>query len=554
MNYDDDGQERVRLRIKLVLGILGSIGFAFPLIAMFWFHASPLPMANESLAYRFLLCERILHGEGATAWIWQGFVTSALQTNILSLLNLFSHATPDQLEMRIRWFTFIYLSLVSGGCASTLYVAARLRTINVAGMVLLVLAADGPVFLTRVIGFYYYNLPDYLVLNVLFVVIAVLLFQHWWVKPQSDSSEGMLESMFAGLLLGFMVANKVTMIVIGAVPIAALLLRPRVKWQYLLLRGIVAAIAAVIGFLFVVLVMYRFDAYAAETVVKLLLGSVQNLSRTELGFWTVEFRTYLTGYSYGTIIGFFLAAVVIAALPIWRSERSRTPYYTMVCILVLAGGAWVYLLGKRPAGTTFFEAVIAWLSLGCMALSMIRQSLRGSLLIQLIFGATFVIADVTFSPRFGELCNGLRDSAKQDSDFWRVHRELRDFAGKSETIVIIPDNTYAYGGVPEFLLKGTADFPTWNITEHGRPTLEAYAPHMDFRSNYAGDLNNPYPAGAVLFWVDLPENTPIEQRYNFLRAFSLKSGVRSKSWIIPTAATRTLHAYAIQIPSEPTKT
>jgi hypothetical protein len=551
MNRGDFSQAKTCSRVKVALAILGSLCFAFPLTAMLWFHASPLPMANESLAYRFMLSERILHGEGATAWIWQGQFTSAIQTTELAVINLFSLACPAQLESRVRLFAFFYLAVVSAACASTLFIAARLKTVNAAGMVLLVLSAGGPVFLTRVIGFYYFNLPDYLVLNALLAVIALLLFQHWWAKPETDSSRGIVEASFGGLMLGLMTANKVTMIVVGAMPIVALVLRPQVKWQDRLIRAAAMAIAASGGFFFVFLWLYRFDAHAAATAVRLLLGSVHDLSKPESGFWIFEFRTYLTGYSYSLIIGFYLATALIAALPIWPSERPRRIYYLMLGTLFLAGIAWTCFLGMRPAGTTFFEAVVAWMILGCMALSMIRQSLRGSLLILFIFGVAVMTADVTFSPRFGDLRNGLRESTKQDKDLWRVYYELLEFACGRETIVIIPDNTYAYYGVPEFLLKGTADFPTWSITSHGRPTLECYAHRLSFRSDYVGDVNNPYPPNAVLFWVDLPENVPIEQRCVYLKVLSLQKSLRRKSWVIPTGATRLLSAYAVQTPSEP---
>ena len=266
------GDERQARRIKVALAILGGAGFAFPLLAMLWYRASPLVIGAESLGVRFLLSERILHREGPSAWVWQGFFTSAVQTGILAVMDFFSHASPQNLESRTSLYAYAYLILVALGGGATFFIAARLRSINPAGMALLVLAAIGPIFLTKTIGFYYFTLPDYYVLNVLFVAVAVLLFQHWSVAAAVPEGLGRLAStaLGAGLLLGFMIANKLTMLAVGIVPVAALLLRPPIKFPAVVVKLAAIGIAAPAGFRFILWALYRFNTHDASLVLRKL--------------------------------------------------------------------------------------------------------------------------------------------------------------------------------------------------------------------------------------------------------------------------------------------
>ena len=271
----------------------------------------------------------------------------------------------------------------------------------------------------------------------------------------------------------------------------------------------------------------------------------------ELDFWTFQFRANLVRYSYGVIIAFFLIAALIAAIPYWRSVCARWVHYLILAVLLGAGGSWVYFLSKRPAGTTFFEAATSWLALGCMALSLIRLSRRGSLLVFWFFLGGIAYSACSFA--LGGNIGALRSSAVQGKMMWRLHHDLLEFAAGREVIVILPDNSYCYGGVAEALVKGAGDFPGWTVTRHGRPSLDLYAPTLNFRSEFGNTSpNETYPANLPsLFWVDRPELEPIASKYARLDEIARRQDLRRKDWSIPIV-NGLLSAHAIQTPETAT--
>lgn len=144
----------------------------------------------------------------------------------------------------------------------------------------------------------------------------------------------------------------------------------------------------------------------------------------------------------------------------------------------------------------------------------------------------------------------LRESAPWARNMWRLHHELLEFAYDRDIIVIHPQNHYGYGGVAEFLLKGTADVPTWNVTTNGRPILERYAPRMSYRHEYSGPHPNaPYPENVILFWIDRPEFPPLTEQYALLKAACFVPETEQKTWSMVIQGGRaTIVAHAVKLP------
>jgi hypothetical protein len=118
-------------------------------------------------------------------------------------------------------------------------------------------------------------------------------------------------------------------------------------------------------------------------------------------------------------------------------------------------------------------------------------------------------------------------------EMWRLHRELLGFAAGREVIVILPRNEYTYLGAAEFLLKGTANFNSWTVGEHGRPVLDGYAPRMTFRSEYSGTPpDSPFPRSSVIFWVDIPNLPPLIERYSGLRELNSRAAGHRRDWAL----------------------
>lgn len=533
------------LKLRLSLATLLAVAFAFPNLAELWYHADPLTIANESVAYRYLFSERLLNGEGSSVWVLAGFLTTAMQTTWLAVLNLFSHANAAELHWRLQAFSYGFSAMVILGATGVLFAAAINRRLSSIDLALLALPALGPAYATRSSGFYYYTLPDYYHLNVLLTLVSVWLFLLMWRRDQ-PVTHPLRRLVVVGLFVGVMCANKITMLMIGLPIIAVCLFDSPLGWRQLLARGLVCGASIATGFLAIIAWFYLFKLKAVIGMFGVWLNIIRNPGG-EANFWSAG---YLTGYSYGYIIGFFLLVASFAVAISFRIKSEKPKRLLVAATFLLGGVAWAYFVFKRPAGTTFFEAAVALFGFSAMALGFC-QGIRWvpRMIVLMLLGWTGYSAS-TFQWR-SNLAT-LRESGPWARNMWKLHHELLAFAQGRDIIVVHPRNEYGYGGVAEFLLKGTADVPSWNVSSHGRPILERYAPHMSFRHEYSGiSPNAPYPGNSVVFWVDRPEFPPLVDRYSQLRAISDKPGVVSKEWTMVIQGGRaTIHAHAIALPPE----
>ena len=380
---------------------------------------------------------------------------------------------------------------------------------------LLGLAALGPLYLTKTIGFYYYTLPDYYLLDILLTVAAVWLFLLAWNLPD-NAERGALRALCGGRVCRRRMRQQ------GhdghdhrhgrraAAPVAEddRLVVPSQRRR--------RALGAAAGFRFVILWFYQFRVSAALGMFPSWLATIRNPGG-EANFWASDFRSSLTGYSYGYIIAYYLVAVAVAAALAFRAKERRGATLWVLAAALAGGGAWAYFVYKRPAGTTFFEAAVALLGFASMALATVSRTRAGAWLVGLVavFWAGFAYATFPLQAKL-EI---VQESKPWADNMWRLENELLDFSRGHDIIVVHPDNNRNYSGVPEFLLKGTADVPTWHVTENGRPVLDRYAPRMSFRHEYGGPFPSlPYPEGAVVFWIDRPEFRPLIEDYPSLRA------------------------------------
>lgn len=536
------------LQPRLWLAAAVALAFAFPNLAALWYRADPLTIANESVGYRYLFSERLLNGEGASVWVLAGFLTTAIQTTGLAVINLFSHPTPDELHWRLLVFSYGFSALVVLAAVTVLFAAARNRRLSFAELALLALPALGPAFATRSSGFYYYTLPDYYHLNVLLTLVSVWLFLLMWQEEQ-PVARPLRRLGLLGLYVGMMGSNKITMLPLGLALLAPAVFASPLNWPRFLARGFVAAAGIALGFVFVGWWFYLFKLGEIRAMFSTWLGLVSNPGG-ESNFWSSNFRGNLTGYSYGYILAFFLATLVLAVGVALRDAALRRRILVVAGVSLLGMIVWCYFIYKRPAGTTYFEAAVALFGFATINLIAIaRRPWAGRLIAGvLLFWLGYSAA--TFKRQ--ENLATLRESAPWGRNMWQLHRELLEFAHDREIIVIHPENNYCYGGVAEFLLKGTAEVTSWNVTSNGRPVLERYAPHMSFRHEKGGPHPNaPYPGNVVLFWVDRPELPPLTERYSLLKASALLVGTEHKNWsMLIQSGQATIQAHALSLPPE----
>lgn len=532
---------------RLVLAAVLTAAFAFPNLAALWYGADPLTIANESVGYRYLFSERLLNGEGASVWVLAGFLTTAIQTTWLAVINLFSEPTPAELAWRLHVFSHGFSGMVVVAAGTVLFSAALNRRLSFTELALLAIPALGPAFATRSSGFYYYTLPDYYHLNVLLTLASTWLFLIQ-IRNEQPVTHPLCRLFLLGLFVGMICANKITMLMIGLPLIIVPLLDAPLSWPRLMLRSLLCGAGTVAGFLFVIAWFYLFNPQATIGMFAMWLNTVRNPGG-ESNFWTSNFRGFLTGYSYGYIIAFFGLSVIIAAILAFRDRLLRRQTLPVVGVLLLGGLAWAYFIYKRPAGTTFFEAVVALFGFSAIALAFGADRRWGRWLISglLLFWVGYSATTFEWRRNLGIL----QESGPWARRMWQLHQELLEFASGHDIVVIHPQNHYGYGGVAEFLLKGTADVPTWNLSEHGRPILERYAPRMTFRHEYGGTQpNSPFPDNAVVFWVDRPEFPPMIEQYSLLKEAFLRPDNEKREWVMKVQGDRaTIKAYALKLAS-----
>ena len=354
-----------------------------------------------------------------------------------------------------------------------------------------------------------------------------------------------LRAFAGGILLGLMTANKLTMFVIGVMPLIPVVLRSPFRPKLASLKIFLAGVGAFSGFYFVLLWLYLFSPTAVYRVMLRWAAVVTQPVGGDSGFWPVAFKNYIIGNLYGFIILFYLLAFLVSICSYKRVERTeRSAFLINLLATVVGGAALAYIVWKRPAGTTLHEAAIALLICGCMALARIshlRVSTGFLATVMILAGA----ATVATFPMRGEV-SALTGSRTWGARMWKLHLDLLAFSNRHDVIDIFPNNSYNYSGVEECLLKGTADFLSWNLNPKAQPLLARYAPNLTFRHEYSGvSPDAPFPPRAIVFWVDVPYQPPVSGRYPRLKQLDQEVGTRRADWML----TGGLVAHAIEVPS-----
>jgi len=526
--------------LRLLYVLIPALLFALPFLASVYFGADPLTLANESVAYRFLYSERLLGGEGSTVWVLGGFLTTAIQNLLLAGIDTFSGLAADDLRGRIHLFAHATIVLHCLLAAGIFFVAAQSRRLLWIDRLLLALVGLGPLYLTRTVGFYYYSTPDYLLTNVVLILAAVFLFQNEWRRGEEGNP--LLRCALLGCFAGIMVANKITMAPLAVVMLAPALMAGTVRVGTVMARIQAVAVCAAGVFIFVVLSFYVFNIFAFfgmfQNWMSIILnpGSQEDFDVTlgRVSFWVFAFWRDLVRYSYGYIIAFWLLSLLATLVLGLKGKLFHLRSLVVVALSLLSGIAWVYFLYKRPAGTTFFEASVTLLGLSSCVLTLVAPTRGGRTFIGVAFTVWAIVGISTFNS--DQNLTSLRQSGLLADHLWRLHREVLEFANGRDVVVIHPENHFGYRGVPEFLLKGSADTPTWNVSSRGEKIVHRYAPGMSFRHEYGGTPPNaPLPERTVVYWVDLPWLEPLSKLYPTLREAIENPANEVRQWVIPYA-------------------
>jgi hypothetical protein len=306
------------------------------------------------------------------------------------------------------------------------------------------------------------------------------------------------------------------MLPLAMLPVVLFVARDLRRPKLALVSAVVAGCAAIVAFVLVHLLLYRFNIAMLRRVFPLWLNLIFDPGG-EASFWQQFVNDYLYEFNYLYIYLLLFVALLLAAVVLVRQSIQRVgSLASWLAYLAILGVALfsLYAIVKRPAGTTAFEgSTIAFALIGCLLGLEARDRLQ-MLGGWIVVGAIALLAVTTFPIRHHLLT--LADTRTHADDIWGLHTKI--MATGRPVIVVIPDNSYGFGSVEEGLMKGFSAYPTWVIRE-GRDGLDRYAPGMTFRE--AGStprLNDPYPTNVTLVVFERRDLGPTADQFPALKA------------------------------------
>jgi hypothetical protein len=507
----------------IIYALICSGLFAFPLLTAIYYHGDFTYLTNESVAYRYFLSERLVEGDN-TAWIWNGQLTTAIQNVIFFLIN--RYLEPTDLQGRLQLFSFLTLGCYAVLMAGLFFVAGQNQKIKWIDRLLLAIVGLAPLYATKSQGFYYFLLPDYITLDVILAAGAVFLFQRECrlQPPDGSLSKVALLSGYGGLIA----ANKLFMAVPAVFLVGPSLLAHPHKISDTALRLIVAVASGLFVFLGVLLFFFLFDISGLQHMLPAWIRALR-FPNGETNFWTEQWAGIMDAYWF--IAALWIGATAVAIIHLIKDGTWRDGI-VMICNIFGAMAA-LYILLKRPATTTAFEVSVLLVTFTAILLSSISQTKFYTGISLAAIAGLILYAGITFP------IAAHRDWVAPSSDRarvrWQLHDEVIRMATGRKIITVIPGNEYHYDGVQELLLKGAADFGTWNISSSGQKIIDRYAPGMTFRNETMGgeSPNKSYPDNILVLWWDDPNKQPLVEKYAALLEAINRKHVSCRRWDIP---------------------
>jgi hypothetical protein len=499
--------------------------FAFPVFVAWTLNIDFTLFANESLAYRYFLSERLVKGE--PAWIWQGHLLTVIQKGIYAVLNqVLPEYEPNTLHARVQAFSFLTLACASLLMTALLAYAAFSRYIDWVDRALIAVAALAPIYATKAAGFYYSLLPDYFVLNIVLAAGAVVLAARF---GRLENHGPITRAVAAGGYGGLLVSNKLTIGIAGVILLPLFLLERRLRLASIVWRAAIAFAAALFVLAFVFLIFTAFDARSEWRLIRNWAIALA-ASKEDGGFSGAQSLQHFDLYGYDVIIFAWLLAACVTGFHWWHKKDGYAG--AMLIASLLGAVALIGFFLKRPAGTTAFDGAIILIALSMAMLTTLPRRRAFVTLIGAVVcaGTLYAALTVPWQHNF----HVARSSSVDGRARWLLHSDLTRMAEGRQTIVIFPNNEYHHEGVHEFLLKGAADFPTWNISPSGYDIIRRYAGDLQFRHEYGGvGPNAPYPEDVLLVWFEFPNGPSLPDRYEQLASAVNRQGTTCRKWKIP---------------------
>lgn len=496
---------------------LAALLFCMPFVLCLALDAGFLSLANEPLSYRFFFSERIFAGE--TVAIGQGYLIIILHHIVYLVMHLFPSVANSTLEARLDLFALLTNGVLSALLCAIFLLAARSERLRVLDLTLLPLVALMPIYGTVMIGFDYAMMADYLFLNIVLCVATLFIFQQAWRRDVAVSRTSVI---LLGIFVGLAMANKITMLVVTGVVLVPAVLARGVGWREILIRCVLAGTGLIGAFFAVHLASYLGSVSKISAASRIWWAFVSNPG-AQPDFWD-QMRNIVVGYNYGYFFLFSVGVLALAITVIFSQQKLNRQAGLVAMYCLAAFLASMYFIIKRPAGTTLFESTIFLFTLAVVLLTVIAEwrSMRILTALSCIVWISFAATTFSYSTVHGQIAHSRPDSHVK----WSAFEEVRRLAGQRPIEVIFPDNSFHHEGPFELLLKGAADFPTWNIGAGQKTIIDRYAPGMSFRHIFSQVRPEmPYANGRVLVWFDRDGIAPLEEEYQELAKVLSNSGV-----------------------------
>ena len=512
-----DLTSRERLGVEAVLGI-AALMFCMPFVLCLAMNAGFLSLANEPLAYRYFYSQRIFAGD--TLAVGVGYLISVLHHIVYAGVHFIPLVASSTLETKLDLF-----ALLTNGCLSALLcliflIAARSTSLKVIDLGLLALVTLIPLYGTVFIGFNYAMMADYHFLNIVLCVATLLIFQQLW---RCDKTVGRGVVILLGIFVGLAMSNKITMLVLAGVVLVPAVLARDIGCREMTMRVLLVALSIVITFFSVHLVSYLGSVSKMRAGLQTWWSFASNPG-SEPAFWDQIFSGFIVGYNYGyfLIFSFVVLILAIAAVLLRHEFDRKAGFVTIYCLT--ASGACLYFIAKRPAGSTLFESTIFLFTLSAVLFTVFAKWRPARILTTLscIFWLGFAVATFSFPTVYGQIARSRTDSSVK----WDAFEKVRQLARQRPIEVIFPDNSFHHEGPFELLLKGAADFPTWNINAGQKIVIDRIIPGMTFRHNFSHiKPEMEYGDERVLVWFDRNGTRPLEAEYQELAQALSNPGV-----------------------------
>ena len=502
--------------------VCGSL-YSLPLFVVIHYKADFTYFANESLAYRYFLSERLSSGE--YAWIWQGHLTTSIQNFIYLVVDRFLAPSPSDLHLRLQLFSVLTLTFYAVLTTGLFLIAGQTQRLDWRDRFLVAMIPLAPLY-TTLSGSYYHLAPDYWALDIILAAGAALLFQYEWRSKISDRS--LFKIALLGGYCGLLAANKIYMSILGIFIVVPFLFSSPLRASSVALRAFIAFAGALLVLCMVLLIFYSFDVGALRRMLRVWFGSMASAGGKE-NLLTAD--QYMTAWrSYGSFAALWLIATIIVLIN-FLATRARQTGILIACNAVGALAA-LYVLFYYPAGTTIFEVAILFLSFTAILVTSVPMS-KAYVVAATATAISFVLR-VSSPVNAADAFYWITHSSKMGEVRWQLHAEVMRIAAGRRIITVIPLNDYTYGGVQELLLKGAGDFPTWNVSASGQRLIDRYAPHMTFRYAYGAENPNAlYPGDVLVLWWDKPDAQPLVDKYPALGEAVNRKNVVCREWKQP---------------------